>query len=130
MRKDESEEKLLYRRRNGDKEQKEQAKKEKRNFWKRKKDKNGGADGEVEKRGIKMPIMAPYTVNGGWSKKRAKDCGVEAVFIERTGCSVQNHSVPYLYYCFGIEGFTYIPLLLVPPLCFEQLKQDNWWISQ
>ena len=49
LRKDECGERLLYRRRNGDKEQKEQAKKEKRNFWKRKKDKNGGADGEVKK---------------------------------------------------------------------------------
>ena len=72
LRKDESGERLLYRRRNGDKEQREQAKKEKRNFWKRKKDKNGGADGEVEKRGIKIPIMAPYTPNGGWSKNSRK----------------------------------------------------------
>ena len=93
MRKDESGERLLYRRRNGDKEQKEKAKEEKRNFWRRKKDKNGGADGEVEKGGIKMPIMLPFTVNGGLVKKfkkRAKACGVEAVFIERTGYSVQN----------------------------------------
>ena len=93
LRKDESGERLLYRRRNGDKEQREQAKKEKRNFWKRKKDKNGGADGAVEKGGIKMPIMVPFTVNGGLVKKfrkRAKECGVEAVFIERTGYSVQN----------------------------------------
>ena len=93
LRKDESGERLLYRRRNGDKEQREQAKKEKRNFWRRQKDKNGGAQGEVEKGGIKMPIMVPYTVNGGLVKKfkkRAKECGVEAVFIERTGYSVQN----------------------------------------
>ena len=82
LRKDECGERLLYRRRNGDKEQKEQAKKEKRNFWKRKKDKNGGEDGEVEKGRIKMPIMVPYTVKGELVKKfkkRAKDCGVDAV---------------------------------------------------
>ena len=91
LRKDECGERLLYRRRNGDKEQKEQAKKEKRNFWKRKKDKNGGEDGEVEKGRIKMPIMVPYTVKGELVKKfkkRAKDCGMDAVFIERMGYSV------------------------------------------
>ena len=44
-----------------------------------------------------MPIMVPYAVNVGLVKKfkkRANDCGVEAVFIERTGYSIQNHCVP------------------------------------
>ena len=51
----------------------------------------------MEEGGIKMPIMVPYTVNGGLVKKfkkRAKECGVEAVFIERTGYSVQNQCLP------------------------------------
>ena len=92
VRKDEIGERPLYRRRNGDKEQKEKAKKEKRNFWRRKKDKDGG-EGEEEQGMIRMPIMVPYTVSGGLVKKfkeRAKSCGVEAVFIERTGYSLQN----------------------------------------
>ena len=92
IRKDESGEKQLYRRRNGDKEQKEEAKKRKRNFWRKKKDKSGR--GVEEEQGvIRMPIMVPYTVNGELVKKfkkRAKNCGVEAVFIERTGYCLQN----------------------------------------
>ena len=43
--------------------------------------------------GIRMPIFVPYTENEGLLKrfkKRAEGSGIEVVFIERTGYSLQN----------------------------------------
>ena len=43
--------------------------------------------------GIRMPIFVPYTENEGLLKrfkKRAEGSGIEVVFIERTGYSIQN----------------------------------------
>ena len=82
----------MYRRRTQDREKKEEARKKKRNFWRKKKDKEEG--GEEEKEGkIRMPIFVPYTENEGLLKrfkKRAEGSGIEVVFIERTGYSIQN----------------------------------------
>ena len=92
VRKDEAGERPLYRRRTQDREQKEEAKRKKRNFWKKKKEKGGGGDKEIEGR-IRMPIFVPYTENEELVrrfKKRAKGSGVDVVFIERTGYSIQN----------------------------------------
>ena len=84
-------EKPLYRRRMQDREKKEEAKKKKRNFWKRKKDKQGSV---AEEEGvIRMPVFVPYTENEELVrrfKKRAQGSGIDVVFIERTGYSLQN----------------------------------------
>ena len=93
VRKDEAGERSLYRRRTQDREQKEEAKRKKRNFWKKKKDKGGGSDRKEEEGKIKMPIFVPYTENEELLrrfKKRAKESGIDVVFIERTGYSIQN----------------------------------------